>query len=44
MALLMEDEDMNNRLAAMVILSGSEVVAGKRKIDKLLKSTDDDAK
>ncbi len=42
MALLMEDEDLNNRLAAMMILSGCEVVTGKRKINKLLNSTDGD--
>ena len=34
--------EVNNRLAAMMILSGYEVVTDKRKIDKLLNSTDGD--
>lgn len=35
--LSIEDEDLNNQLAAAMILSGCEVYEGKRKINKLLK-------
>ena len=37
MVLHIEDEDLNNQLAAVMILNGCEVYDGKRKINKLLK-------
>lgn len=35
--MLIEDEDLNNRVAAMMILQGNRVVDGEEEIDKVLK-------
>ena len=39
MMLLVEDEDLNNRLAAYMILNGCEVITGKSKMNKILKDS-----
>ncbi len=35
--LLVEDEDLNNRLAAMMIMNNCEVISENNEIDKILK-------
>ena len=36
-ALIVEDEDLNNRLAAMMIMNNCEVISKYSEIDKILK-------